>query len=301
MQIIGKRNIIKLLCGLIIIVLLVGSSEKLYYSRFCKKCNSYEDYLCYRILNLTVYTKKISIDKSLIYYLSEEMGINCTHEQCTIIKNSIFNGLHIFDRIDTVHVYNVPDDIEMLKQRLRLAQCQFPHFKEEFEKRIMIDHDADYYTALLQELRTNKPGIAMYVAELTDQEINQYVVENIKKIEWLDIHIDGAQKDESARAIFVLGKRAVPYIVNEITNEDSSQWLNWATCGDVSHYLLMQLLGTNWPTSEFIERYKLHVDDNYNLFHKNHLRSADTDHVREIRKYLQEEWRKMASDPGRYF
>lgn len=171
-----------------------------------------------------------------------------------------------------------------------------PNIGKEFRDRVLFRHDWNYLERFKYEMNDDKmQRIILTKHPLSVDKIKE-IVNRLPDIEWLEVEDGKVQPDKNAAAILVLGKKAVPYLVEKITDEQKSNWLAWASIGDVAHMFLSIIYRLNWPSSKFAQEHGLKLDTPYLEYYHRFLKDDSNVKNYENRRKLQDAWERVVQD-----
>ena len=142
-------------------------------------------------------------------------------------------------------------------------------------------------------------------SSLTDKELLS-LIERLGEVDNVDSKYPEHQQDVIVSSIAINGKRAAPYLVEKISDENPSQCAKWYLVGDVANILLCKIYDRYWPSYEFTKENNLEgsvfygdkkkTDYPYLIRYNQFIRTDDQELNRMNRKKLQEAWRSVVKE-----
>jgi hypothetical protein len=267
---------------------------------FCPRCGSNHFQTAIRVAGLWSFTYSEQWDSPHAYLMSCDLGNSCEHRRDKTYIVYRYAGLvwpMANDRKTGIpDVMSLGEYTPADREKVRGFVRENPALAKEFEKRLMEGNwDANYWRQFNLEIRGERPVRTVTRAHILTEREKRDIVEHARDIRWIEFS-DNRVWDPNVAVIWAVGEVLAPYLAEKITDTTPSQWLTWATVGDVAYFLLSGMDGGYAVQSKFVELQSSPGEGNPSLnyvdFHRSYLENPDPEVNRKNRLLLQSLWRE---------
>jgi len=291
-----KRRLVRIVLYVIVSVamwfLVVDLS---WFMEECADCRSRSGIMQIRLFTLPIYEKRME-HPSLIELIAKDLGVPCMHNDVDLWNRSQIGrwwGLLIPSRSYAGYIVWFGDgDLwydDSFAAKVKAIAAREPSVTQDFAQQVLGRMNRNYWQRFLLELRNDDAERIVLAGKGLPQDRISTIVDGIRDVKWLLPDGDALQSDQNAALILTLGDKAAPYLVEQIANEQPSQWLSWGTRGDVAHILLTFICRRAWPTNDFQEKHGLESETPFYEYHARYL-AKENEESRANRRELQAAW-----------
>lgn len=122
----------------------------------CPECVYGRDVMQYRVFGFVIH-ERICEDPSLIEMVASDMGLKCQHPRMESWRKHRWWGLCICASPCINGMHRLGGDIDYsdaARDHVKKMVNEMPSLRAEFQQRVLVEHDWDYWRSLVEQIRT---------------------------------------------------------------------------------------------------------------------------------------------------